>query len=427
MQKLCPDFRQKNFLLAVSGGADSMVLLHLFQVSGLKFQVAHVNYKLRGEDSEKDQKFVKEFCRKHHIPFHLYEISEKDEKPENSIQNWARNLRYRFFKEIQEQENIEILVTAHHLNDQLETFIINLSRGSGIRGLSGIPADENGIIRPLLEFSKEEIYHFAKENQIEFREDSSNKKNDYLRNFIRNTIVPELEKTNENFLQNFASSIEYLNQAKSFVDDKINEIQDTIISKKDETIIINKKRLNTESDFVKFEILRKFGFNNSNEIAKIFSTETGKSFYSDDFQLVVDREELILVRKSEDGNEETDEKIVLEIKAGNIIDLSDFIEEDCFMARNDKWRFDAEKLVFPLKLRRKKQGDVFFPAGMTGKKTVSKFFKDEKISIFDKTKIWLLADGNDVVLGVLPLRQDRRFSADDTAKNIVNIQFKSKK
>jgi len=200
LEQLQSDSHQKTYLLAVSGGVDSMVLADMFQVLGFRFEVAHINYHLRNEDSELDQKLVSDFCEKYQIPFHLYEVSENDEKPENSIQNWARELRYRFFREIQQKENLDFLVTAHHLNDQLETFIINLSKASGIRGLSGIPKNENRIIRPLLDFSKDEIYDFAKQNQIEFREDKSNQKTDYLRNKIRHNIVPELEKINPDFL-----------------------------------------------------------------------------------------------------------------------------------------------------------------------------------------------------------------------------------
>ncbi|PZU13091.1 MAG: tRNA lysidine(34) synthetase TilS, partial [Chryseobacterium sp.] len=155
------------YLLAVSGGVDSMVLAHLFNQlrdSGFEFQVAHINYHLRGEDSNLDQKVVYEFCKSNHIKLHVYDVSEKDQKPQNSIQLWARELRYSFFKKIQQKENLEFLVTAHHLNDQLETFIINLSKAAGINGLSGIPSNENNILRPLLHFTKEEIYEYAKEN-----------------------------------------------------------------------------------------------------------------------------------------------------------------------------------------------------------------------------------------------------------------------
>ncbi len=169
-------FSEDRFLLAVSGGADSMVLLHLFQQTGVNFQVAHVNYRLRGNDSDADEELVRNYCSAKNIRFHLYTVSDKDEKPEASIQLWARDLRYRFFRQIQQKENFNYLVTAHHLNDQLETFLINLSRGTGIRGLCGITEFSDDILRPLLHFSKEDIYRFAGENKIPFREDRSNAK-----------------------------------------------------------------------------------------------------------------------------------------------------------------------------------------------------------------------------------------------------------
>ncbi|PTT29707.1 tRNA lysidine(34) synthetase TilS, partial [Chryseobacterium sp. HMWF028] len=232
LKNLVREPENRTYLLAVSGGVDSMVLASLFrdfgheiQDSKFRFQVAHINYKLRGNDSDLDQKTVQDFCEKNHIKFHLYEVSEKDRKPENSIQLWARELRYSFFKEIQEKENLEFLVTAHHLNDQLETFIINLSKAAGINGLSGIPSNDNNILRPLLNFSKKEIYEFAEQNAVEFREDLSNKKNDYLRNKIRNEIVPMFMETNDHFLENFRKSSLYLNQTKDFIQKKIQEIE----------------------------------------------------------------------------------------------------------------------------------------------------------------------------------------------------------
>jgi len=193
LEVLGEDIFSKKFLLAVSGGADSMVLSHLFRFfdssqngKGLEFQVAHVNYHFRGEDSNLDQKIVEDFCKKNDIKFHLKDVSEEEKTQMKSLQNWARELRYDFFFKILEQENLDYIVTAHHLNDELETFFINLSRGSGIKGLSGIPKNENSILRPLLKFTKAEIYAFAEENHIDFREDKSNEKNDYLRNKIRN-------------------------------------------------------------------------------------------------------------------------------------------------------------------------------------------------------------------------------------------------
>ncbi|MBW7675766.1 tRNA lysidine(34) synthetase TilS [Chryseobacterium chendengshani] len=413
----------QTYLLAVSGGSDSMVLAFLFQGLGLKFQVAHINYKLRGRESDSDQKVVEDFCSEHDIRFHLYEVSEKDNKPEHSIQLWARELRYEFFKQIQEKENLEFLVTAHHLNDQLETFIINLSKASGIKGLSGIPANDNKILRPLLHFSKDEIYDFAKKNQIEYREDLSNKKSDYLRNKIRNEVVPKLLETNDHFLENFKKSLSYLNQTKDFVQQQIEEIENRITISSTENKILNKEKLNLESDFVKFEILKKYGFDKEEEIKKIFKSETGSSFYSKDFQLIINRSELIFISSNQWIN--TNEIILIEksdiSENQTIINLENTIATIEGINKTFNWDFDAEKITFPLKFRRKEEGDVFYPSGFSGKKKVSKFFKDEKLSILAKQKIWLLADGNNTVLGIIPFRQDKRYAKDEKTKNILTI------
>ena len=412
------------FLLAVSGGADSMALLQLFYSLELKFQVAHVNYHLRGKDSDADQELVKNFCSENNIPFHLYEVSDKDQKPENSIQNWARNLRYDFFREIQKTENLDYLVTAHHLNDQLETFLINLSKASGIHGLSGIPANESQIIRPLLNFTKEEIYAFAKTHHLEFREDVSNQKNDYLRNFIRNEIAPKLFETNENFLQNFAKSLNYLNQTKRFVEEKIQQTELELISEKENIFYLNKAKFAEQDDLTKFEILKKFGFQDEKEIAKICNADKGKTFNSADFQLLVDRENFVLIENSSNQNStENSEEIIIADSLSSIknkeISLSKWINNE----NETHWLYDEEKLIFPLKLRKKKTGDLIFPIGMIGKKTVSKFFKDEKIPILAQQKIWLLCNGNDEIMGILPLRQDRRFSTNQHAKSTIKIKF----
>lgn len=412
------------YLLAVSGGADSMVLVSLFHNLGLDFEVAHINYKLRGEDSDLDQKVVQDFCEKNHIKFHLYEVSEKDNKPENSIQLWAREIRYHFFKLIQEKENLDFLVTAHHLNDQLETFIINLSKASGITGLSGIPANDNKILRPLLSFSKQEIYAFAKDNNIQYREDASNKKSDYLRNKIRNEIVPKLMETNDHFLENFKKTSSYLNQTKDFVQKQIQEIENNLLIFNKDHKILSKEKLNQESDFVKFEILKKYGFNQEEEIKKIFNAETGSSFFSSNYQLIVNRNELIIINQTDE--KENEEEIIL-IEKFNLdttsidIDLNHFISSDNEIHKSFRWCFDAEQIQFPLVLRKKQEGDLFYPLHFSGKKKVSKFFKDEKLSILAKQKIWVLADGNRNVLGVIPYRQDRRFVCTEKTKYTLNL------
>lgn len=432
LQNIFPDGQNPTFLLAVSGGVDSMVLLELFsnlksQISNLKFMVAHINYKLRGEDSDLDQELVEKFCEKQDVKLHIYQVSERDQKPEGSIQLWARELRYRFFREIQEKENLEILVTAHHLNDQLETFLINLSRGSGIAGLSGIPANDNKILRPLLKFSKSDIYQFAKEREIPFREDVSNQKNDYLRNKIRNKIIPELIGINVHFLENFQKSLSILGQGKEFINVQIQPILEGLTIKKEQGFcILDKNKLSQETDFVKFEILKKFGFDNEMENGKIFIAETGKKFYSKEWQLLIDREQLVFSNWHLVAVNQSLEEIELEIIDNNI-----YIENQTLLANNQKlkatkeWQINSEKISFPLKLRHPKSDDVFCPSGMKGKKKVSKFLKDEKIPLSERKKIWLLCDSEEQVLAVLPLRQDERFLAKKADEGALKIIFKS--
>ncbi|WP_294281790.1 tRNA lysidine(34) synthetase TilS [uncultured Chryseobacterium sp.] len=416
---------EHTYLLAVSGGADSMVLAHLFKLTDQRFEIAHINYGLRGEDSDLDQKVVQDFCSRFNIRMHLYTVTDKDRKPEHSIQLWAREIRYRFFREVQDQHQLEFLVTAHHLNDQLETFIINLSKAAGIRGLSGIPASANGIIRPLLPFSKEEIYRFAQVNGIEYREDKSNAKNDYLRNSIRNETVPKLMTTHDNFLGNFRKSISYLNQAKDFVDEQVYAIEKQISFFNKGCIILSKEQLSRQSDFVKFEILKKYGFTAEEEIPKIFTAENGSTFFSKDYQLTVHRDELIFTLNDEKHGQ-SDEAVILtenfDFSENRMaINLEDNINTNGETNISFEWDFDAEKLKFPLKLRRQQAGDEFFPSGFSGKKKVSKFFRDEKLSILARQKIWILADGDNTVLGVVPLRQDRRYEGDGNTVKILKI------
>ncbi|MDQ1097795.1 MULTISPECIES: tRNA lysidine(34) synthetase TilS [Chryseobacterium] len=425
LENLVASPSEHTYLLAVSGGADSMVLAHLFKLTGQRFAIAHINYGLRGEDSELDQKVVQDFCDRFNIHLHLYTVTEKDRKPEHSIQLWAREIRYRFFREVQDQHQLEFLVTAHHLNDQLETFIINLSKAAGIRGLSGIPASANGIIRPLLSFSKEEIYRFAQINGIEYREDKSNAKNDYLRNSIRNEIVPKLMTTHDDFLGNFRKSIFYLNQAKDFVDEQISAIEKQISFFNKGCKILSKKQLSRQSDFVKFEILKKYGFTAEEEIPKIFTAENGSVFFSKDYQLTVYRDELTFIPEDEKHNKSDDRVILVEnfdfSENRMVINLEDNIKSTEEMDVAFEWYFDAEKLKLPLKLRRQMDGDEFFPSGFSGKKKVSKFFRDEKLSILARQKIWILADGDNTVLGIVPLRQDRRYEGDEKTNKILKI------
>ena len=297
LMTLGEDIPSKKFLLAVSGGADSAVLSHLFRVSGFEFQIAHVNYHFRGEDSNLDQKVVEDFCKKNNIKFHLKDVSEEEKSQMKSLQNWAREIRYNFFFNLLEKENLDFIVTAHHLNDELETFIINLSRGSGIKGLSGIPKNENRILRPFLTFSKSEIYAFAEENNIDFREDKSNQKDDYLRNKIRNQIVPKMVEVFPNFLEQFSESLGYLDTVNQFFQEEIQKtFEEIFIDGNESDFTLNKEILFQKHKTIIIEIIRKLGFTGI-EIEKIMSAENGKFFRSSTHEITIKRKEIFCKKR----------------------------------------------------------------------------------------------------------------------------------
>lgn len=297
LMNLGKEISSKRFLLAVSGGADSMVLASLFKICDLKFEIAHVNYHFRDEDSNLDQKIAEDFCKKNDIRFHLKDISEEEKSKMKSLQNWAREIRYDFFFNLLEKENLDFIVTAHHLNDELETFIINLSRGSGIKGLSGIPKNENQILRPLLTFSKSEIYAFAKENHIDFREDKSNQKDDYLRNKIRNHVVPKMVEIFPNFLEQFGESLGYLYAVNQFFQEEIQKNFDEILINGNESdFTLNKEILFQKPKIIIIEIIRKLGFSGL-EIEKIINAENGKFFRSSTHEITIKRKEILCKKR----------------------------------------------------------------------------------------------------------------------------------
>ena len=298
LEQLGEDISSKTFLLAVSGGADSMVLSSLFKMSNLKFEIAHINYHFRGEDSNLDQKIVEDFCTTNQIKFHLKDVSEEEKSKMTSLQNWARKIRYDYFFRILEEENLDYIVTAHHLNDELETFFINLSRGSGIKGLSGIPKNENKILRPLLKFTKAEIYAFAKENHINFREDKSNQKDDYLRNKIRNHLTPKLLEIFPKFLEQFGESLNYLSSVNEFYQTEIEKtFQEILVSEDEEGFTLNKEILLQKPKVLIIEIIRKLGFTGI-EIEKIMNAENGKFFRSSTYEIAIKRKEIVCHKRN---------------------------------------------------------------------------------------------------------------------------------
>ena len=419
-----PHLKKKKLLLAISGGLDSMVFMHLFQQLNYSIGIAHCNFQLRGNESDEDEKLVKLQAEKFQIP--IFSIQFETEKYANerklSIQLAARKLRYDWFYQLLENENYDYLLTAHHLDDQLETFLINLSRGTGIEGLTGIPAQNDKIIRPLLPFSREEILAFADKNAISWREDSSNASTKYLRNKIRHEIIPILKTLNSNFLQTFENTLEHLNQANALVNDAIKLQFDFVVEKSNNQYIFDISKVLELPNYKAYlyQWLKDFGFTAWNDIYDLVHANSGKQIFSETHVLLKDRNRLMLFEKRD--LEQSESYFVNDFNSKVNIPLKlSFCKPTSLSNVNANCIFVDENLLkLPLVIRKWQEGDVFYPTGMSGKKKLSKFYKDEKYSILDKQKQWLLCS-NDEIVWVIGKRADQRFTVNENTKNYIKI------
>lgn len=417
----------KKLLLAISGGLDSMVMLHLFQKLNFKIAIAHCNFQLRGLESFGDQKFIQEYASANDIQLFVTQFDTlafaNDYKL--STQVAARELRYNWFYELIATQGFDTILTAHHADDNLETFLINLSRGTGIDGLTGIPSQNDSIIRPLLPFSRQEILTYANENNIQWREDSSNASDKYLRNKIRHNLVPLLKELNPDFLDSFQKTQAYLQESAAMVEDAAGMVFQQVVSQNGDVYEIDLKKLLLLPNFKSYlyQWLKDFGFTAWEDIYELVYSLSGKQIFSSEFRLIKDRETLILSPLIEefDKSEYFIKKGIQEVNIP--IKLSFSMVESCTVVNNNIIFVDDDKLSYPLTIKRWSEGDVFYPFGMNGKsKKVSKFFKDEKLSIVDKEKVWILFSKEQIVW-IIGMRQDERFKVDSITKNILKIQL----
>ena len=418
----------KNLLLAISGGLDSMVMVHLFHKLPFEIAIAHCNFQLRGLESFEDQKFIQDYAEANEIQMFLTQFDTEafanDYKL--STQVAARELRYNWFYELLETESYDYILTAHQADDNLETFLINLVRGTGLDGFTGIPSQNGKVIRPLLIFSRSEIEQYAKENTIEWREDSSNATDKYLRNNIRHNLVPILKDLNPDFLSSFQKTQNYLQESKAMVDDASFLVYQEVAKEKGTEIYFDINQLKKLPNYKSYlyHWFNGFGFLAWSDIYDLIDGQSGKQVFSEEFRLLKNRDFLIL----SPINEEDDNGVYFIHKNQKEINIPlklSFSKESVIsLLQNTTIFVDEDKLWYPLVLRRWKDGDVFQPFGMDGKsKKVSKFFKDEKLSLIEKEKTWLLCSDNEIVW-IVGLRQDERFKIKSTTNNILKIQLK---
>ncbi len=408
---------QQKVLLAVSGGIDSMVLLHLFEESGFEYGLIHCNFNLRGAESDGDEAFVKEQVLSHGIPswFKSFETEEYARLNGISIEMAARELRYEFFERIREENNYDFIATAHHLDDLIETFFLNLSRKTGIKGLTGIKEKAGRIIRPLLFADRKEIEEYAKKHFIAYREDSTNNEVVYQRNFLRHKILPLFSELNSSFKKNVLASIENLKETEQVYSGCLQHDRQKVLAEKDGETVIEIKALQETSfpGVLLFEILSGFNFNSTviDEIFQGLSGDSGKQFFSKTHRVVKDREYLFISELDENTvrvfyieREDIQLNEPLEITIENIWVGADMkINKDPRVAC-----LDFDKLEFPLLIRKWRQGDYFQPLGMTGFKKVSDFFIDVKMPLHEKENTWILCSGEKIVW-IMGHRIDNRF------------------
>jgi tRNA(Ile)-lysidine synthase len=419
-------------IVGVSGGADSIALLHILISLGYDCIVAHCNFHLRMEESKRDETFVRKLAHSYSIPYYSidFETTKYAESHKISIEMAARNLRYEWFGKLLEKLGAQAIVVAHHADDSIETLLMNLVRGTGIRGLTGIPIHNNKVVRPLLCCNRMELENYLTENKLQHVEDSTNQTNNYLRNRFRNEVLPLLIEINPSARKNLYKSIENLEGNLAIYQQSIEEIQKLIVDKTSEIIKmdINLIKSQVHIPTVMYELLSPYGFNPPviEQITESLDGESGKVFFSETHRLVKDRKYLIINTKYANTKEtysisQTDGEITYPIRL-KIKKLSVTSEFQVSKLQNCI-HVDASKIIFPLVLRHWNQGDIFFPFGMKQRKKISDFFIDNRMSIAEKEQCWLLASGSDI-LWIVGYRTDDRFKVTNETKEVLEISIK---
>ncbi len=427
LQNQFPFLADSKLLVACSGGLDSVVLLQLCQAANLEVAVAHCNFQLRGLESLQDQQFVEALANDMQLPFHttFFDTKAYAQAAKCSTQMAARDLRYDWFQELAQEFQYDYILTAHHTDDALETFLINLSRGTGLDGLVGIPSVNENIVRPLLQFSREQLHAFALEQGYTWREDSSNASDHYLRNALRHHIVPQLKIIQPNFIQPFLHTQSHLQDSQSLVQDALDAAYAHVVTESQDRLQIDVEKLLEYENYSAYLYgwLHHYGFTAWDDLYDLVNAQSGKKVLAPNFTLLKDRTALLLYANETDRAVEAYSIPAQTAEITTPICLQFSTQAKTQDDSKSSIFVDADLLHFPLTLRPWKSGDVFYPKGMKGQsKKVSKFFKDEKWAQVDKEKAWLLCS-NDQIIWVVGHRQDERFAAHTETKNTIQITY----
>ena len=426
--------KEDKLLVAISGGVDSMALLCLLSKNNYNFGVAHCNFQLRGEESEADEQFVEHFASFVTDKFHKKRFNTEGYALEKKIgtQEAARDLRYAWFEKLRQHFDYQYILTAHHASDSVETMLFNLSRGTGLKGLTGIKSKNGYLIRPLLFASKTDILDYVNEHKIVFREDSSNETDKYARNLIRHLIVPKFKKLNREFEQNVLNTVDKLTDAQNLIDFAVIKIRSEIVKTENNQTFISISKLK-ELPAIKtvlFELIKEFNFNEHQIALIIEDTKTGNKYVSKTHELLIDRTHFI-VQSIE--NQQNTEGAYFEIFENiNTVNFA-----NCFLNLIKSTELNTEiindknvaqlnyiQLIFPLKLRYWQWGDRFQPLGMNGKsQLVSDYFQQQKLSEFDKKRVLILENGDARICWIVGFRLAEPFKLLEQTKEILTIKL----
>ena len=422
---------EDKYLLAVSGGIDSMVLFDLFFKNNINFSVASCNFQLRGKDSDNDLKFVENICIKNSINLYstVLDVDKFSTMRKISTQMAARELRYVFFKKILEKHKYSYIVTAHHLDDNIETIIFNFIKSTGYKGLVGIPFNKNKILRPLINTSKEEIEDYAVSNNISWRLDKSNNSNKYSRNKIRNEVIPLLKEINPSLGKSLTESLKRIQKLSHDIKTRIDLFIQKFVDFKDDYINIKKDFID---DIEKYEILlfdffHDYGFNYSQieNIIKSLKAKNQKKFISLNYELIIERKSIFIITKDFLVKTRYESK-----KIENIV-LPFFnlsvkkYKKSLFTLNksNNNAQLDFDKITYPICIRNYKKGEKFLPLGMRKNKKISDFLSDKKVNYIIKLRQCVITDSTDSVLWVVGHQISNKFKVDSETKNILEFEI----
>jgi tRNA(Ile)-lysidine synthase len=414
-------------LMTVSGGIDSMVMSHLFISAGFDTGIAHCNFCLRGKESDRDEEFVKKYADDNNIPFFYKRFDTKGyaSKHRISLQMAARDLRYKWFEEIRKKRKYDKIAIAHNLNDNIETLLINLTRGTGITGLTGMKPSGYHIIRPLLFATREKITDYCKKNGIKYREDRSNAETKYMRNRIRHLVIPVLKEINPSVEITLHETTERLSGINEIVAIFINKLKEKVLTEKGkETILkIVPLRQYLDNSSILYELTKQFGMTNAllKDLRNILKGRTGGRIFTDTHRIIKNRNELIITRKTNEDTESYEIRNMAGFKKVSFIKsvISVNITLNFHIPSGSGTAcLDFDKVVFPLLIRKWRFGDSFYPLGMKQKKKLSDYFTDRKYSIPDKEKTYILESGGKIAW-IVGERIDDRFKITGKTKKAI--------